>query len=288
MDVVTTREGVGRLEGDEIVVADLPYGDVAALLEDTGSLAALATAPVRQRLPLAGTQLLPPVRRPAVWGVGLNYQSKAWLTGRAVPEEPILYLAAHSSVSGPDGAVSLPDGCTDQLDYEGEIAVVVARRLYRVVAADVWASIAGITAANDMTARDVMKQTGVPALAKSFPGCTPLGGVLRSTDAIGDRSAIPVRTTVNGTLRQDETSADMLWSIAELISRISWFAALEPGDVLLTGTPAGTGQDRGEFLTIGDVVAVEVDGLPALRTTVVPLEPAAPSPTRRRVPVSAS
>jgi 2-keto-4-pentenoate hydratase/2-oxohepta-3-ene-1,7-dioic acid hydratase in catechol pathway len=139
--------------------------------------------------------------------------------------------------------------------------------------------VAGVTAGNDLTARDVMKATSVPTLAKSFPGCTPLGGSVLAADAIADPEAIGVRGWVDGVLRQDDTSADMIWSIAELLARLSWFAALQPGDVFLSGTPSGTGQDRGSYLAPGSTVTVEVDGVLPLTTTVVP-----PDDELRRAP----
>jgi 2-keto-4-pentenoate hydratase/2-oxohepta-3-ene-1,7-dioic acid hydratase in catechol pathway len=287
MDVLVTRQGLARREGDEIALLDLPHRDVGALISDAGSLEPARTARVTGRLPLeegmAGA--LAPLPAPGtVWGVGLNYRSKARVTGRDVPREPILYVSSASSVAGPGGRLPFPDGCTEQLDAEAEIAVVIGRRLYRADERDVWPAVAGVTAGNDLTARDVMKQTGAPVLAKSFPGCTPLGASVLAAADIADVAAIGVRGWVNGELRQDDTSADMLWSIPELLARISWFAALEPGDVFLSGTPSGTGQDRGSYLWPGDRVTVEVDGVLPLHTTVVP---AAAATVPRSVPSGA-
>jgi 2-keto-4-pentenoate hydratase/2-oxohepta-3-ene-1,7-dioic acid hydratase in catechol pathway len=282
MELLATPSGLGRREGDEVAVLDLPHRDVGALVADTGSLAAAAGARVVRRVPLAEALATarPPLPAPGtVWGVGLNYRSKARVTGREVPAEPILYVSAASSVAGPNGLLPLPDGCTEQLDAEAEIAVVVGRRLYRADERDVWAAVAGVTAGNDLTARDVMKATGTPALAKSFPGCTPLGASVLDARTLADAGSIGVRGSVNGVRHQDDTSADMIWSIPELLARISWYAALEPGDVFLSGTPAGTGQDRGVFLVPGDVVTVEVDGVAPLTTTIssaVPEPPSAP------------
>ena len=280
MDLLATPEGLARREGDEVAVLDLPHRDVGALVVDTGSLAAAATARVVRRLPAAEAlaAALPPMPVPGtVWGVGLNYRSKARITGREVPAEPILYVCAASSVAGPNGLLAHPSGITDQLDAEAEIAVVLGRRLYRASEREAWAAVAGVTAGNDLTARDVMKATGTPALAKSFPGCTPLGASVLDARTLADGAAIGVRGRVNGVVHQDDTSADMIWSIPELLARISWYAALEPGDVFLSGTPAGTGQDRGVYLAPGDVVTVEVDGVAPLTTTVS----SAAAPVRR-------
>ncbi|MFI0354449.1 fumarylacetoacetate hydrolase family protein [Actinomadura sp. 9N407] len=270
MHVVLTSAGIGRIEGGAIAVLDTPYPDPGALIEATGSLDALATARVVRRIPLDGDQgLLAPLVRPrALWGVGLNYHSKAEKTGRPVPSEPVLYLAAPSSVSGPGASVRLPAEETAEMDYEAEIALVIGRTLDRAAERDAWPAVAAVTAANDLTARDVMKRTSAPVLAKSFPGFTALGGSLLSLDEIADPGAIGVRSWVGGERRQDCTGADMIFAIPELLARISRYAALRPGDVVLTGTPAGTGQDRGEFLRPGDTVRVEIDGVLPLTTRV--------------------
>ncbi len=293
MDLLATPEGLARREGDEVAVLDLPHRDVGELVADTGSLAAAAGARVVRRLPAAEAlaRALPPLPSPGtVWGVGLNYHSKVRVTGREVPAEPILYVCAASSVAGPNGRVAHPSGVTEQLDAEAEIAVVLGRRLYRASEREAWAAVAGVTAGNDLTARDVMKATGTPALAKSFPGCTPLGASVLDARTLPDAGAIRVRGSVNGVVHQDDTSADMLWSIPELLARISRYAVLEPGDVFLSGTPAGTGQDRGCYLLPGDVLTVEVEGVAPLSTTVssaaAPAEdPAAPHRSPARGPL---
>ncbi|MFA1546560.1 fumarylacetoacetate hydrolase family protein [Actinomadura chokoriensis] len=271
MHVVMTSAGIGRIEDGAVAVLDAPYPDPNTVIETTGSLDALGGAKVVRRIPLDGDELdlRAPLGRPrALWGVGLNYHSKAERTGRPAPDEPVLYLAGSSSVSAPGAAVRLPAEETVQMDYEAEIAVVIGRTLDRAAESEAWSAVAAITAANDMTARDVMKRTGTPALAKSFPGFTPLGASLLARDAIADPDAIGVRSWVGDERRQDSSSADMIFAIPELLARISRYAALRPGDVVLTGTPAGTGQDRDDFLRPGDTVRIEVDGVLPLTTHV--------------------
>ncbi len=266
MQYVVTEHGVGRVEGDEIALLDTHFGHLGDVIEATGSLGVLSGCAELGRVPLASATLVRPLGRPgAVWGVGLNYHSKAQQTGRGLPAEPILYLAAPSGVLSPTDEVRLPEG-VEEPDYEGEIAVVVGRRLFECAPADVWPAIAGITTANDMTARDVMRTTGTPVLAKSFPGFTPLGPSIGEVGDFPARDAIGVRTWLNGMAVQQDTSAGMIFPVDELISRLSHYASLEPGDVVLTGTPAGTGQDRREFLKSGDEVRIEVDGLLPLVT----------------------
>lgn len=266
---VATSSGIGRLENGGVALLDSPFPHVGAAVEQDGSLDRLASAAVRRRLPLEDCQLLSPVGVPgALWGIGLNYHSKAQRTGRLAPVEPVMYLAASSGVVGPNVAVSMPGEQTREMDYEGEIAVLVGRRLYRAAPEQIWPAVAGITAANDMTGRDVMRATSTPTLAKSFPGFSPLGASLVTPDELPDRDRIQLRTWINDELLQDDDSSGMIFSISDLLARLSWYAALEPGDVVLTGTPAGTGQDRNCFLAPGDEIRVEVDSVLPLVTTV--------------------
>lgn len=286
VQIVATTLGIGRVEEGGVALLDSPFPQVRDVLEQAGSLASLGTCPVRARRALEECTLLAPLGRPhAIWGVGLNYRSKAALSGRALPSDPILYLAAPSAVLAPGAPVFLPADASTEPDYEAEIAVVIGSRLYRAPEQDVWAAVAGITAANDMTARDVMRATDTPTLAKSFPGFTPMGASVATLDELPDRDRIRVRSWVNGSLRQDDTSDGMVFTITELISRLSWFSALEPGDVVLTGTPAGTGQDIDCFLGDGDEVRVEIDGVLELVTPVARAAPVAASGPQLAEPV---
>lgn len=273
MEFMVTRWGIGRADGDNVQVLDVPFPDLRSVLVEHGSYDWLSTARVARTLAreeaVAGGLGAPLGRSGAVWGVGLNYHSKVVMTGREIPTEPILFSAAAGAISGPGADIDYPEGCTNELDYEAEIAAVISRRMYRVDPRDAWKYVAAYTGASDMTARDVMRQTGIPVLAKSFAGCKPIGASLRTVHTAEDLEDIRVRSFVNGELRQDDTSAGMVWSITELLSRLSWFAPLQPGDVFLSGTPSGTGQDRKDFLRVGDVVEIHVDGVEPLRNSIV-------------------
>lgn len=273
MEFMATRWGIGRADGDDVQVLDVPYPDLRTVLVEHGSFESLSTAPVARTMSreevVDGNLRAPLGRGGAVWGVGLNYHSKVVVTQREIPSEPILFSAAAGAISAPGADIDYPEGCTNELDYEGEIAAVISRRMYRVDPRDAWSYVAAVTAGNDMTARDVMRQTATPVLAKSFAGCKPIGASLRSVHAAEDLDSVRVRSYVNGDLRQDDNSDGMLWCITELLSRLSWFAPLEPGDVFLSGTPSGTGQDRNEFVRVGDVIEVHVDGVEPLRNSIV-------------------
>jgi 2-keto-4-pentenoate hydratase/2-oxohepta-3-ene-1,7-dioic acid hydratase in catechol pathway len=265
METLATSYGIARIEGDELVVVDLPYPDLSSLLSDGGSLSDVDAARVAKRLPITELDeiVLPPLslRTTSVWGVGLNYHGKAALTGRAVPTSPILFLKPSSALGTHRGVLRVADGLTEQLDYEAEVGIVIGRSLSEARPDEVWDAVAGIVAANDVTARDIMKATGTPTLAKSFPGWSPLGPTMLPWGELPDPNAIPVASWVDGEQRQQSSTADLIFDVADLLARISRYARLEPGDVVLTGTPPGTGQDRDDFLRPGQRVTVAVGGL---------------------------
>ena len=263
MHLVATIDGLARVDGDEASVLDLPFPDVAALLAAGEALS--ANARCVRRVPLSDLKLIAPLGTTrAIWLVGLNYHSKAQITARARPAQPLLFLKSPAAIGRP---VELP---TDMVDYEGEVAIVIGRTAFDLRPDEVWAHVAGISAANDITARDIMMDTGSPTLAKSYPGFGVVGpSVLEVSEA-----DIPIRTLVNGVVQQDSSTAELIFSVPELVARLSRFAVLEPGDVVLTGTPAGTGQDRGTYLRPGDVVEVHAGAALPLRTEFCERKPA--------------
>lgn len=270
MRLAITARGICRVEGDELALLDLPHPDLGALLRDAGSLRAAATAKVVERSRLVDEELRCPLSRPAsIWGVGLNYHAKAALTGRAVPTEPILYLKPGPAIAGPGVGIPLPGCRPAEVDYEAEVAILIGRHLRDADEAAAWTAVAGITSANDMTARDVHRATGNPALAKGFTGFSPLGPSVRDIDDLASDFDLGVQAWVNGELRQDGRTSDFIFTVPDLLARISRYTTLEPGDVVLTGTPAGTGQDRNSFLAVGDRVRVQVEGLLPLENQLV-------------------
>lgn len=213
-----------------------------------------------EALPLAAVRLLPPVVPVKVVGVGLNYHTHAAELGMAVPEEPLLFLKPPTAVVGPGDPIVLPRE-SERVDYEGEVAVVVGRRLRRASPEEAEEAVFGFTCANDVTARDLQRRESQWTRAKGFDTFAPLGPWV----AAGiDASSLRVATYVNDARRQWDSTANLVFRPAELLSYISQFTTLLPGDVVLTGTPAGIGA-----LRPGDVVEVEVEGVGRLRNPVV-------------------
>jgi 2-keto-4-pentenoate hydratase/2-oxohepta-3-ene-1,7-dioic acid hydratase in catechol pathway len=193
---------------------------------------------------------------------GRSYREHAQELGNPVPEEPMLFLKAPSSVIGPESPIVLPPESA-RVEYEGEIALVVRRRLRRARAEDALDAVLGVTAACDVTARDLQRRDSRFSRAKSFDTFCPLGPAVRVVDDPGELEELEVVTRLNGEERQRGRVDQMLWPLAELLAFASRMMTLEPGDVVLTGTPAGVGT-----LADGDVVEVEVTGVGVLRNPV--------------------
>ena len=190
-----------------------------------------------------------------VVGVGRNYREHARELGNPVPAEPVLFLKSPGSVVGPNTPIVLPPE-SERVEFEGEIAVVVRERLSRAGAEEAAASLLGVTCACDVTARDLQRRDATFARAKSFDTFCPLGPAVWTRPDLG---ALEVITRINGEERQRGSAAELTWPLAELVAYASRCMTLEPGDVVLAGTPAGVGP-----LDAGDVIEVEIPGLGVL------------------------
>jgi len=196
--------------------------------------------------------------------VGRNYAAHARELGNAVPEQPLLFLKPPSAVIGHGEAIVLP-AASARVEHEAEIGVVIGRTLRRASEAEARAAVAGITCANDVTARDLQKTDGQWTRAKGFDTFCPIGpGVLAIDPDTFDVAALDVTCRVNGVVRQHGRAADMVFGVPTLLAYIAGIMTLEPGDLVLTGTPEGVGP-----LVAGDVVEVEVSGVGTLRNPVV-------------------
>ena len=212
-----------------------------------------------ERTPLAQVTLLAPVDPSKVVAFGRNYAEHAKELGNEVPAIPIVFLKPSTSVVGPDAEVAYP-ALTSDLHYEGELAVVIGRRCTAVAPERAMDFVFGYTVGNDLTMRDIQKSEGQWTRGKGFDGACPLGPWVETEL---DPSALSLRSSVNGELRQDGTTADMLRDVAGCVSWVSQAMTLLPGDVVLTGTPAGVGS-----LSRGDTIEVTVEGIGTLRTRI--------------------
>ncbi|MBV2151988.1 fumarylacetoacetate hydrolase family protein [Kitasatospora sp. SUK 42] len=232
---------------------------------DSAALARDVAAGVLPTVDLTGQRVGAPVARPGkVVGIGLNYRDHAAEAGAAIPAEPVIFLKPSSTVVGPYDEVLVPRG-GEKTDYEAELAVVIGRTARYLdgheAAAEV---IAGYTIANDVTERAFQFERGGQwDKGKSAETFTPLGPWLVTADEVADPQALALRLWVNGEQRQDGDTAEMIFPVLELVRYTSWFMVLEPGDVIITGTPAGVtlGRPGTPFLAPGDVVEIEIDGL---------------------------
>ncbi len=214
-------------------------------------------------LDAAGVVVGPPVPDPdKIVCLGLNYRDHAAEAGLPVPEAPLLFAKYRNALAGPQDDVVLPaPALTSQVDYEGELAVVIGTRARSLTPETALTCVAGYTVMNDVSARDLQAQTGQWLAGKTFDGFAPCGPALVTADEVPDPDDLRVRTWVNGGLVQDGSTRDMVFGVARQLAFISSVMTLEPGDVVATGTPAGVGSRMRppRFLTDGDVVEVEVE-----------------------------
>ncbi|HEX2730397.1 MAG TPA: fumarylacetoacetate hydrolase family protein [Polyangiaceae bacterium] len=209
----------------------------------------LGGSPIRDLGPIADFTLLCPVIPSKIIGIGRNYRDHAKELGGEVPSQPLMFLKPPSSLNAPGKQVVLPAAST-RVDFEGELAVIIGQRARRVSTADALNHVFGFAAACDVTARDLQKSDGQWTRAKGFDTFCPISKVIASGVALDD---IRLTTTVNGVQRQSATPRDMVFSVPELVSYASGVMTLEPGDLILTGTPEGVGP-----MQPGDEVSVEI------------------------------
>lgn len=218
--------------------------------------------------PAAGVALGSPVPRPgSIFGIGLNYRDHAEEAGLDVPAFPTVFAKFPASVAGPCDDVMLPAG-VEQADWEAEVAVVIGREARDVAVEDGWDHVAGLTAAQDVSDRELQLRPGVQfSLGKSRDTFCPLGPVLAAATTLADRDALGIRCRLNGELVQDSCTDQLIFSVPQLVALLSSVLTLRPGDVILTGTPSGVGIARkpSRYLADGDVLETEVAGVGRMR-----------------------
>jgi len=193
-------------------------------------------------------------------GIGQNYRAHAIEMGKGLPEEPLMFLKPRSALISDGAAIARPGGF-ERVDYEGELGVVIGTRASRVSKDKALDVVLGYTCVNDVTVRDLQKKDGQWARAKGFDTFCPIGP--RIVPGLDPRN-LRITTRVNGTVKQDSSTSDLIFDVATLISFCSQYMTLEPGDVISTGTPAGVGN-----LEPGDVCEIEIEGIGVLRNTVI-------------------
>jgi 2-keto-4-pentenoate hydratase/2-oxohepta-3-ene-1,7-dioic acid hydratase in catechol pathway len=264
---------IARYQADEGVFWGVLDGDVLHRLpgDPFGPL-----TPTTTRDRLAAVRLLAPVEPARVFGVGLNYVTHIAEAGAATPELPLLFMKPQSAVIGPRAPVPYPPEA-GEVHFEAELAVIIGRAGRRIPPAHALAHVLGYTCANDISERVIQKNEmaqGALLICKGYDGFCPLGPVI-ATDV--DPTALRLGARVNGVLRQDSNTADLLFSVADLVSYLSRAITLQPGDVILTGTPSGVGP-----VVPGDEVEIFIEGVGSLINPVVAeADLTQPGPLRR-------
>jgi len=257
-----TYYGAVEDRNGELWLADLlpaPEEDLAFRVEHgCSSSLALGFEPIL----LSEADLLPPVTPSKIICVGRNYREHVRELGNEIPAEPLLFFKPPSSLLRPGGAIALP-AASERVDFEGELALVIGRRTRNLKPGDDWREVPrGFTLANDISARDLQKKDGQWARAKGFDTFCPVGPIV--SDELDLDAGVTVETRINGELRQQASTGDFIFPLPVLLRHISAAFTLEPGDLVLTGTPAGVGP-----LQHGDRVEVSIAGLGVLANTVI-------------------
>jgi 2-keto-4-pentenoate hydratase/2-oxohepta-3-ene-1,7-dioic acid hydratase in catechol pathway len=218
-----------------------------------------------------GIQYGPAVADPGkIICVGLNYRRHAAETGMPVPETPVLFSKFSNSIAAYGDSVSLPAVATEY-DYEVELGVVIGKPARNVSEAEALDYVLGYVTSNDISVRDLQTRTSQWLLGKTLDNFLPVGPYLVTADEVGDPQQLSIKTWVNGEIRQDSNTGDMIFTVAEIVSYISRYFTLEPGDLIVTGTPEGVAMGREDkpWLKPGDEVVVEVGSLGVLKNVMV-------------------
>ncbi|MEU9094986.1 fumarylacetoacetate hydrolase family protein [Streptomyces sp. NPDC087901] len=267
---VRTLDGTAGARVDGEVLTEIPgYADIGTLLREENWREIAGNATGRRRR-VDETELDAVVPHPSkILCAGLNYTGHIEEMGRGLPSFPTLFAKFADTLTGPaDAVAAVPED--PEMDWEGELAVVVGRTAYRVSEEEAADCIAGYTVANDISMRGWQYRTTEWLQGKIWARSTPVGPVLTTSDAF-DPAAATLRTTVNGATVQEHGIADLLFTPAHLVAYISTILPLRPGDLILTGTPGGVGRARTPrwYLKAGDVVEVSIDGIGTVSTPIV-------------------
>jgi len=265
-------EQPGLLDAGQVLpLKQAGFDSVLSLIADgqqsLDRVGALVVDRSASRLELGSVKLLAPLTNPPrIFGIGLNYRDHATESKMAVQSVPTVFLKLPSSIVGPDGTVPLPPEAT-QPDYEAELAVVIGDAGHRIAPEDWRKHVFGYTIINDVSARGVQLATSQWSLGKSFPGFTPMGPAIVTSDEVSDPHQLNIQLTLNGEIMQSANTRDLIFKIPELIAYISAIVPLEPGDMISTGTPSGVGMGRSPQLWLKpeDEMIINIERIGILR-----------------------
>jgi 2-keto-4-pentenoate hydratase/2-oxohepta-3-ene-1,7-dioic acid hydratase in catechol pathway len=262
--IAPIAERTGQPTLDELIKA----GPEAWAMANDVATEALASEAAR---PLTEAKLASPLRAPSkIIAIGLNYMDHIRETGLAEPETPLVFAKFLNSLAGPDDSIWWPEGLTEKVDWEAELAVVVGQRLRDVPTSEALSGVFGYTAANDVSARDLQFADQQWVRGKSIDSFCPIGPSVVTADQFGDPQDKAIFCRVDGEIKQESNTSLMIFGVAEIVSFLSRNFTLEPGDVILSGTPWGCGgfSDPPEFLVAGNRIEVEVEGIGILSNPV--------------------
>ena len=264
---------VGKLIDKEIVEFDraLFPSDMVSLIEIFDDIKSDLESFNGPSIPIEQTELMQPVIRPQkILVIGLNYKDHIQETGFEKPEFPLFFNKQLTSVNGPFGDIHLPK-VSDKLDYEGELGFIIGKKCRHVSKNDAKKVIAGFVTCNDVSVRDWQMKSPTFTLGKSFDTHSPFGPYLTTFDEVNDPHNLSIKTWVNGELRQDSNTSNLVYDCYEQIETLSTAFTLEPGDLIMTGTPAGVGIgfEPKRYLRTGDVVKIEIEKVGIIQNKVV-------------------
>ena len=272
------QERVGVLTADETAVLSLPYADMLEVIRNADHLAETAAAISDDPIPLSDVTLLAPIPRPQhdVICLGVNYKAHAQEAKRydsEVKDEypaPVYFSKRVTEAVAPDGFIESHPGLVERLDYEAELAVIIGKTAKGVKAENAAEYIFGYTILNDVSARRLQNLHTQWFFGKSLDGFTPMGPCIVTADEIAFPPALPITCHVNGELRQNAITDELITSVADIIKGLSAGITLDPGTIIATGTPAGVGNafDPPRLLKSGDIVECAIGGIGTLRNTV--------------------
>ena len=224
----------------------------------------------RVSVPLSAVSLLAPIPfPPKIICLGLNYFDHASETNSTVPDEPVIFMKPHTAITGPNQKIIKPS-FVKELDYEGELCIVMGKTAKNVTASEAKKHVFGYTVLNDVSARDFQFKDGQWTRGKSFDTFAPTGPCITTENQLKNTGNLTIRTWVNGKLRQNGTTRNMVFNVSQIVHQLSRVMTLEPCDIIATGTPSGVGfaMKPPQFLQDGDVVRIKIEGIGELENTI--------------------